>query len=59
VAASQEYVITGVDDGKGGLQVGSNADLALVDLDTDLPLRDEDLFYRHKISPCIRQDLPR
>jgi N-acyl-D-aspartate/D-glutamate deacylase len=46
-------VIAGVDDGKGGFQVGSEADLALVDFNSDLPLRAEDLFYRHKISPFI------
>ena len=46
-------MIAGVDDGKGGFQVGSEADLALVDPDSDLPLRAEDLFYHYKISPCI------
>ena len=46
-------MIAGVDDGKGGFQVGSEADLALVDFKADLPLRAEDLFYRHKISPFI------
>jgi allantoinase len=39
--------------GKGHLQVGSDADLALVDLDSDFTLRAEDLFYRHAISPFI------
>ena len=46
-------MIAGVDDGKGGFQVGSEADLALVDFNSDLPLRAEALFYRHKISPFI------
>lgn len=46
-------MIAGVDDGKGGFQVGSEADLALVDFNSDLPLRAEDLFYRQKISPFI------
>ena len=46
-------MIAGVDDGKGGFQVGSEADLALVDFKADLPLRAEDLCYRHKISPFI------
>jgi allantoinase len=39
--------------GKGRLQVGSDADLALVDLDSGFTLRAEDLLYRHKISPFI------
>jgi N-acyl-D-aspartate/D-glutamate deacylase len=39
--------------GKGRLQVGSDADLTLVDLDSNFTLRAEDLFYRHKISPFI------
>ena len=46
-------MIAGVDDGKGGFQVGSEADLALVDFNSDLPLRAEDLFYRHKMSPFV------
>ena len=46
-------MIAGVDDGKGGFQVGSEADLALVNFNSDLPLRADDLFYRHKISPFI------
>ena len=46
-------MIAGVDDGKGGFQVGSEADLALVDFNSDLPLRAEALFYRQKISSFI------
>ena len=38
---------------KGHLQVGFDADLTLVDLDTDFTLQSEDLFYRHKISPYV------
>ena len=36
---------------KGRLDVGADADLALVDLESSFELRAEDLFYRHKISP--------
>jgi allantoinase len=36
---------------KGHLEVGSDADFALVDLNSSLILRAEDLFYRHKMSP--------
>lgn len=39
--------------GKGGLEVGHDADLALVDLDQPFTLRPEDLFYRHKLSPYL------
>jgi allantoinase len=39
--------------GKGRLEVGYDADLALVDLDSSFVLQAEDLFYRHKISPFV------
>ena len=39
--------------GKGRLEVGADADLALVDLDSSFTLRADDLFYRHKISPYV------
>jgi allantoinase len=39
--------------GKGRLGVGSDADFALVDLDSSFTLRGEDLFYRHKMSPYV------
>ena len=38
---------------KGRLEVGSDADLALVDLDGISTLRREDLWYRHKMSPYV------
>jgi allantoinase len=40
-------------EGKGGLEVGHDADLALVDLAQAFTLRPEDLFYRHKHSPYL------
>ena len=39
--------------GKGHLEVGADADLALVDLSSSFALRAEDLFYRHKMSPFV------
>jgi allantoinase len=39
--------------GKGRLEVGADADLALVDLGSNFTLRAEDLFYRHKMSPYV------
>ncbi len=39
--------------GKGRLEVGADADLALVDLDAISTLRQEDLLYRHKTSPFV------
>ena len=38
---------------KRHLEVGADADLALVDLDSSFTLRAEDLFYRHKMSPYL------
>ena len=39
--------------GKGRLEVGTDADLALVDLDDSFTLRNEDLMYRHRVSPFV------
>lgn len=39
--------------GKGSLEVGADADLALVDLDASFTVRERDLQYRHKISPYV------
>ena len=39
--------------GKGGIEVGADADLALVALDEMSTLRRQDLFYRHKMSPYV------
>jgi allantoinase len=39
--------------GKGRLEVGSDADFTLVDLDSSFALQTEDLFYRHKMSPYV------
>jgi allantoinase len=36
---------------KGRLEVGADADLALVDLGSRFTLREADLLYRHKMSP--------
>jgi allantoinase len=38
---------------KADLEVGADADLALVDLDSSFNLRTEDLFYRHRMSPYV------
>ena len=42
--------------GKGRLEVGFDADLALVDLDAVSALKREDLLYRHKASPYVGRD---
>ena len=39
--------------GKGALESGLDADLALVDLGGISTLRKEDLFYRHQMSPYV------
>ena len=38
---------------KGRLEVGADADLALVDLGSSFTLREADLLYRHKMSPFV------
>jgi allantoinase len=38
---------------KGSLQIGADADLALVDLREKFSVRPEDLFYRHPQSPYV------
>ncbi|MER3554623.1 MAG: allantoinase [Meiothermus sp.] len=40
-------------NGKGRLEVGYDADFALVDLHESFSLKREDLFYRHKQSPYL------
>lgn len=39
--------------GKGGIEEGNDADLALVDPSGEHVLREEDLHYRHQISPYV------
>ena len=41
-------------EGKGQIEVGYDADLAIIDLDKEFTLKAEDLFYMHKeVSPMI------
>jgi allantoinase len=42
---------------KGSLAIGSDADLALVDLERMILLAQQDLFYRHQFSPYIGRQL--
>ena len=42
---------------KGKIEVGADADMALVVLDSSAVLRAEDLFYRHKHSPYVGRTL--
>lgn len=44
-------------ENKGKLEVGADADMALVDIDADYTLTADDLEYRHKISPYIGMNL--
>jgi allantoinase len=39
--------------GKGRTEVGADADLALVALDEASTLREQDLLYRHRVSPYV------
>jgi allantoinase len=43
--------------GKGRIAVGSDADLALINLDDSFTVRAEDLFYRHRQSPYVGRRL--
>lgn len=40
-------------ENKGKIQVGYDADFAIVDLDQEFILKAEDLFYKHKVSPYV------
>ncbi len=42
---------------KGGIKIGADADLALVDLNEHFTLEKEELFYRHQQSPYIGRHL--
>lgn len=42
---------------KGRIAVGADADLALVDLQSQVPVRAEDLLYRHRQSPYVGRTL--
>jgi len=42
---------------KGRIEIGADADLALVDLSQDFSVRAEDLFYRHQQSPYTGRTL--
>ena len=43
--------------GKGRIEVGADADLALVDLAGDAPIAADDLLYRHRHSPYVGRTL--
>jgi allantoinase len=47
----------GISPRKGRLEVGADADLALVDLGSSQVLQAEDLLYRHKHSPYVGREL--
>ena len=42
---------------KGRIEVGADADFALVDLKDSFSIRENDLFYRHKQSPYVGRRL--
>lgn len=42
---------------KGAIDIGMDADLALVDIDAEYTLQAEDLAYQHQISPYIGMEL--
>jgi allantoinase len=42
---------------KGRIAVGCDADLALIDLEQEFPVKFEDLFYRHRQTPYVGRKL--
>jgi len=42
---------------KGGIKIGADADLALVELNAEFTVERDDLFYRHRQSPYIGSKL--
>ncbi|MEO6457554.1 MAG: allantoinase [Chloroflexia bacterium] len=42
---------------KGRIEIGADADMALLDLGSAYQLEAEDLFYRHKHSPYLRRSM--
>jgi allantoinase len=47
----------GLPASKGDLKIGCDADLALVDLNSEFKIEQNDLFYRHKQSPYVGRTL--
>lgn len=47
----------GLPPAKAGIQVGADADLALVDLRQEFTVEKQDLFYRHRQSPYLGRKL--
>ena len=47
----------GLSPPKGRIEVGADADLALVALDEQYTLREEDLRYRHRASPYAGREM--
>lgn len=47
----------GLPTAKGRLNVGADADIALVDLQQGFEVHAEDLLYRHKLSPYFGRAL--
>lgn len=52
LTASNVNEVLGI-EGKGKIEIGYDADFVLVDLNKEYVLRNEDLFYLHKISPYV------
>jgi len=43
--------------GKGGIRVGSDADLTLIDLSRSTPITEKELLDRHRLSPYVGRTL--
>jgi allantoinase len=49
--------LAGFEKAKGRIAAGNNADFVVFDPETEFTVREENLFYRHKVSPYVGKKL--
>ena len=55
--SAQPAKLAGLDERKGAIAAGCDADLVVFDPDAEFTLRAEDLHYRHLVSPYLGEKL--